>query len=76
MKIALDAMGGDFAPRSPVKGTIKFLETSSSNVEVILVGDQNILNQELGEPFRRDAMKKPVKVAGINPKDMRSQQNN
>ena len=35
-----------------------------------------ILNQELGEPFRRDAMKKPVKVAGINPKDMRAQQNN
>ena len=33
-----------------------------------------ILNQELGEPFRRDAMKKPVKVAGINTKDMRSQQ--
>ena len=32
-----------------------------------------ILNQELGEPFRRDAMKKPVKVAGINVKDMRPQ---
>ena len=32
-----------------------------------------ILNQELGEPFRRDAMKKPVKVAGIDPKDMRPQ---
>ena len=32
-----------------------------------------ILNQELGEPFRRDAMKKPVKVAGINKKDMRKQ---
>ena len=48
MKIALDAMGGDFAPRSPVKGTLKFLENSSSNVEVILVGDKNILNQELG----------------------------
>ena len=32
-----------------------------------------ILNQELGEPFRRDAMKKPVKVAGINTKDMRPQ---
>ncbi len=29
-----------------------------------------ILNQELGEPFRRDAMKKPVKVAGINKDDM------
>ena len=35
-----------------------------------------ILNQELGEPFRRDAMKKPVKVAGINSKDMRPQQDN
>jgi sulfoacetaldehyde acetyltransferase len=32
-----------------------------------------ILNQELGEPFRRDAMKKPVVVAGIDAKDMRKQ---
>ena len=32
-----------------------------------------ILNKELGEPFRRDAMKKPVEVAGINPEDMRPQ---
>jgi len=28
-----------------------------------------MLNQELGEPFRRDAMKSPVEVAGINRKD-------
>ncbi|MEP3244619.1 MAG: sulfoacetaldehyde acetyltransferase [Sneathiella sp.] len=33
-----------------------------------------LLNQELGEPFRRDAMKKPVVVAGIDSKDMRPQQ--
>jgi len=32
-----------------------------------------ILNQELGEPFRRDAMKTPVCVAGIDPADMKSQ---
>ncbi len=32
-----------------------------------------LLNQELGEPFRRDAMKKPVSVAGIDPSDMRPQ---
>ncbi len=32
-----------------------------------------VLNQELGEPFRRDAMKKPVAVAGIDPADMRPQ---
>jgi sulfoacetaldehyde acetyltransferase len=33
-----------------------------------------LINQELGEPFRRDAMKKPVAVAGIDPADMRPQQ--
>ena len=33
-----------------------------------------VLNQELGEPFRRDAMKKPVSVAGISKSDMRPQQ--
>jgi sulfoacetaldehyde acetyltransferase len=32
-----------------------------------------MINQELGEPFRRDAMKKPVRVAGIDPTDMRLQ---
>jgi sulfoacetaldehyde acetyltransferase len=29
-----------------------------------------MINQELGEPFRRDAMKKPVEVAGISAADM------
>jgi sulfoacetaldehyde acetyltransferase len=33
-----------------------------------------MINQELGEPFRRDAMKKPVSVAGIDAADMREQQ--
>jgi sulfoacetaldehyde acetyltransferase len=32
-----------------------------------------ILNQELGEPFRRDAMKKPVSVAGIKKEDFKPQ---
>ncbi|WP_421704841.1 sulfoacetaldehyde acetyltransferase [Aliiroseovarius sp.] len=32
-----------------------------------------MINQELGEPFRRDAMKKPVVVAGIDAADMRPQ---
>ena len=35
-----------------------------------------VLNQELGEPFRRDAMKAPVAVAGINLSDMCTQQVN
>lgn len=32
-----------------------------------------MINQELGEPFRRDAMKNPVAVAGIDPADMKPQ---
>lgn len=32
-----------------------------------------LTNQELGEPFRRDAMQKPVVVAGIDAADMRPQ---
>ena len=32
-----------------------------------------MINQELGDPFRRDAMKKPVAVAGIDAADMRPQ---
>ena len=32
-----------------------------------------MINQELGEPFRRDAMKAPVQVAGIDAADMRPQ---
>ena len=33
-----------------------------------------MINQELGEPFRRDAITAPVSVAGIDANDMRSQQ--
>ena len=32
-----------------------------------------MINQELGDPFRRDAMKNPVEVAGINKDDMKQQ---
>lgn len=32
-----------------------------------------MINQELGDPFRRDAMKKPVEIAGISRDDMRPQ---
>ncbi|MCK5100530.1 MAG: hypothetical protein KAR45_20640, partial [Desulfobacteraceae bacterium] len=31
-------------------------------------------NQELGEPFRRDAMTTPVTIAGIDKTDMRHQE--
>ena len=46
-------------------------EQMESNVTTFI---EVVLNQELGDPFRRDAMKKPVVVAGIDPADMRPQQ--
>ena len=41
--------------------------------KVITTFIEVILNQELGEPFRRDAMKAPEIVAGINKTDMAEQ---
>jgi glycerol-3-phosphate acyltransferase PlsX len=43
--IALDAMGGDFAPTEIVKGA---LIAASNGVNVILVGDENVIRKELG----------------------------
>jgi sulfoacetaldehyde acetyltransferase len=45
-------------------------EQMEDNVTTLI---EVVLNQELGEPFRRDAMKPPVEVAGINPGDMKPQ---
>ena len=47
------------------------IERQMKNKETTFI--EVLLNQELGEPFRRDAMKKPVMVAGIDPADMRPQ---
>ena len=46
MKIALDAMGGDNAPKSNILGVKKFLN-SNPNVRVILVGDEPLLKEQL-----------------------------
>ncbi|MEM1318138.1 MAG: thiamine pyrophosphate-dependent enzyme, partial [Pseudomonadota bacterium] len=50
----------------------KAIDAQMKNGETTFI--EVLLNQELGEPFRRDAMKKPVSVAGIDPADMRPQQ--
>ena len=43
--IALDAMGGDFAPRIPVDAAVRSIQ--EKNCKVILVGDQDQLKREL-----------------------------
>ena len=45
MKIAVDAMGGDFAPQSIVEGA--FLAAKNHGIRVILVGDEDQVSKEL-----------------------------
>jgi phosphate acyltransferase len=45
MKIAVDAMGGDFAPQSIVEGA--FLAAKDHGIRVILVGDEDQISKEL-----------------------------
>ena len=62
MKIALDAMGGDYAPKEAVKGAILALE--ERNLEIILLGDIEKINEELiKHKFKKD------KLSVINCKD-------
>jgi sulfoacetaldehyde acetyltransferase len=49
----------------------KAIEDQMKHKKTTLI--EAMINQELGEPFRRDAMKKPVAVAGIDSGDMRPQ---
>jgi glycerol-3-phosphate acyltransferase PlsX len=44
MKIAVDAMGGDFAPRNIVEGAV--LAAREHGVPVVLVGDEKLVRQE------------------------------
>ena len=43
-KIAVDAMGGDFAPRSVVEGA---LAAAAEGISVVLVGDRQQIQREI-----------------------------
>ena len=53
-----------------VRSTLAIREQMSNRVTTFI---EVVLNQELGEPFRRDAMKKPVRIAGVNESDFAPQ---
>ncbi|HEU4877886.1 MAG TPA: phosphate acyltransferase PlsX [Gemmatimonadaceae bacterium] len=48
-RIALDAMGGDFAPRATIAGALQALNELDKNHAVQLVGRTSIIEQELAE---------------------------
>ena len=57
MKIAVDGMGGDYAPQAIVEGAV--LAAQELNVDIILVGDEARLERELD---RLQAHKLPISV--------------
>ncbi|MBF0472751.1 MAG: phosphate acyltransferase PlsX [Nitrospirae bacterium] len=54
MKIALDAMGGDFAPSSNIDGAIRSVN-AIDDIDIILVGDKAIIEKGLeGKSYPKD----------------------
>ncbi|MFQ6604102.1 MAG: phosphate acyltransferase PlsX [Fidelibacterota bacterium] len=49
MIIAVDAMGGDFAPASVVQGVIQAIATTTDTFQILLLGDKEAIRQQLGD---------------------------
>ena len=50
MKIAVDGMGGDYAPAEVVRGAVA--GARENGVQVVLVGPEEIMKAELAKPDR------------------------
>ena len=52
MKLALDAMGGDFAPQAAVEGALLALEKTGTDAELVLYGKKEEIEKYLqGKPY-------------------------
>lgn len=47
MNIALDMMGGDFAPLEAVKGAAEFLNGNDGDIQLTLIGDEQKINEHI-----------------------------
>jgi glycerol-3-phosphate acyltransferase PlsX len=47
IRIGIDIMGGDFAPIKTIEGSILALNEFGQNIDLVLIGDQNIIKKEL-----------------------------
>ena len=69
MNIALDMMGGDYAPREAVKGVQLFLSGSQEDVHLVLIGDQDVLRslvEEYALPGDRITVVHAAQVIGMH----------
>lgn len=49
MRIGLDAMGGDFAPKAIIDGAILAAKSNPKNVEIVLLGREEVIKKHLSE---------------------------
>ena len=52
MRIAIDAMGGDFAPESIIHGGVEAARVGKGRYEIVLVGHEKIIETHLSHHFR------------------------
>jgi len=48
MRIALDAMGGDYAPSVNIEGAVEIV-SDFEDIDIILVGDEPAISRELAD---------------------------
>jgi len=63
MRIAIDAMGGDFAPKAIVHGAVEAVRISKGRFEVVLVGHQDEIDAELRRHFNIKNLKISIEHA-------------
>ncbi len=54
IRISLDAMGGDFAPRNEIEGAVEALRAVKNRFEVVFIGPKGDLEQALSEHKTED----------------------
>lgn len=47
MRIGVDILGGDFFPQAPVEGAVQFWQKHGSRAQLVLIGDEKLINAEL-----------------------------
>lgn len=68
MRVALDAMGGDFAPAVTVEGAVETVN-ENEDIEIILVGDESLIRKELsGKKYSQNRLqiKHASEIVGMN----------
>ncbi len=60
MKIAVDAMGGDYAPEAIIHGGVEAARAGKGEYEVVFVGDEAVIEAYLSRQFRIQEL--PIRV--------------